>query len=93
MLTPLQSSFDLSSLDGSNDFVVNGIHSGDNVGVSVSGAGDINGDGFDDLIIGAHRVSVMHAVALDVRGRLLVADVCGGGLHTYVTIAGQIAEE
>ena len=46
-------SLDLSTLDGSNGFVLNGIASGDNSGFSVSGAGDVNGDGIDDLIIGA----------------------------------------
>ncbi|MGJ5630251.1 hypothetical protein [Nostoc sp. CALU 1950] len=45
--------FNLSSLDGSNGFVINGINAFDNSGRSVSSAGDINGDGFDDLIIGA----------------------------------------
>ncbi|NES23584.1 MAG: hypothetical protein F6K41_32865, partial [Symploca sp. SIO3E6] len=47
------SSLDLSSLDGSNGFILNGIAVGDNSGRSVSSAGDINGDGIDDLIIGA----------------------------------------
>jgi hypothetical protein len=47
------SSFNLSSLDGSNGFVVHGIDAYDSLGYSVSGAGDVNGDGFDDLIIGA----------------------------------------
>ncbi|BAZ49198.1 putative outer membrane adhesin [Nostoc sp. NIES-4103] len=46
-------SFNLSDLDGSNGFVINGINAGDRLGSSVSGAGDINGDGIDDLIIGA----------------------------------------
>ncbi|WP_036484862.1 FG-GAP repeat protein [Myxosarcina sp. GI1] len=46
-------SFELSSLDGSNGFVVEGINSGDYSGSSVSGAGDVNSDGFGDLIIGA----------------------------------------
>ncbi|MEH1866202.1 MAG: tandem-95 repeat protein, partial [Nostoc sp.] len=46
-------SLNLSSLDGSNGFVINGIDSRDYSGSSVSSAGDINGDGFDDLIIGA----------------------------------------
>ena len=45
--------FDLSSLDGSNGFVINGISADDSSGRSVSSAGDVNGDGFDDLIIGA----------------------------------------
>ncbi|MEO1149340.1 MAG: integrin alpha, partial [Cyanobacteria bacterium J06638_22] len=43
----------LSSLNGNNGFAINGIAEGDRSGVSVSGAGDINGDGIDDLIIGA----------------------------------------
>ena len=44
----------LSSLDGTNGFTLNGIDANDGSGISASGAGDINGDGFDDLIIGAH---------------------------------------
>ncbi|MEH2071087.1 MAG: Ig-like domain-containing protein [Nostoc sp.] len=48
-------SFNLSSLDGSNGFVINGNDPDSNSGISVSSAGDINGDGFDDLIIGANR--------------------------------------
>ena len=47
-------SFDLDSLDGSNGFVLNGIDSDDRSGISVSSAGDVNGDGFDDLIIGGY---------------------------------------
>ncbi|WP_048752272.1 Ig-like domain-containing protein, partial [Crocosphaera watsonii] len=47
--------FSLSSLDGSNGFVLNGIDGFNESGRSVSGAGDINGDGFDDIIIGAFR--------------------------------------
>ncbi|MCF2150954.1 tandem-95 repeat protein [Desmonostoc muscorum LEGE 12446] len=50
-------SFNLSSLNGSNGFVINGIDERDGSGRSVSGAGDINGDGFDDLIIGAYGAS------------------------------------
>ncbi|EDX82843.1 FG-GAP repeat domain protein [Synechococcus sp. PCC 7335] len=45
--------FELSSIDGSNGFVLTGIDTDDSSGFSVSGAGDINGDGFDDLIVGA----------------------------------------
>ena len=45
--------FNLSSLDGSNGFVLNGIDAEDQSGYSVSHAGDINHDGIDDLIVGA----------------------------------------
>jgi Ca2+-binding RTX toxin-like protein len=45
---------DLSTLNGSNGFAINGIAAFDFSGVSVSSAGDVNGDGIDDLIIGAH---------------------------------------
>ncbi|MFK7759975.1 MAG: GC-type dockerin domain-anchored protein [Phycisphaerales bacterium] len=44
---------ELSSLNGANGFVLNGIDLRDYSGVSVSSAGDVNGDGLDDLIIGA----------------------------------------
>ncbi len=46
--------FNLTDLNGSNGFVTNGINSQDQSGVSVSGAGDINGDGIADIIIGAN---------------------------------------
>jgi len=46
-------SLELSSLDGTNGFVLNGIDEDDFSGFSVSGTGDVNGDGIDDLIIGA----------------------------------------
>ena len=44
---------DLSSLDGTNGFKLSGVAAGDHSGFSVASAGDVNGDGFDDLIIGA----------------------------------------
>ncbi len=47
------SNFDLSSLNGDNGFIINGLAVGDNFGHSVSGAGDVNSDGINDLIIGA----------------------------------------
>ena len=45
---------DLSTLDGNNGFVINGIDAGDQTGISVNAAGDVNGDGIDDVIIGAN---------------------------------------
>jgi len=52
------SSLDLSSLNGSNGFVLRGIGPRDLSGGSVSAAGDVNGDGIDDLIIGARGAAL-----------------------------------
>ncbi|MEH2286985.1 hypothetical protein [Nostoc sp.] len=49
--------FDLSTLNGTSGFAINGINENDSLGNSVSSAGDINGDGIDDLIIGADSAS------------------------------------
>src|SRR5262245_10105945 len=38
---------------GNGGFVIHGQDAADKAGISVSSAGDVNGDGFDDLIIGA----------------------------------------
>ncbi|MBF0460851.1 MAG: FG-GAP repeat protein, partial [Magnetococcales bacterium] len=45
--------FNLASLDGHNGFRLDGVTTGTQAGVAVSSAGDVNGDGFDDLLIGA----------------------------------------
>lgn len=40
---------------GANGFILTGESANDDAGKSVSGLGDINGDGFDDFAIGAYR--------------------------------------
>ncbi len=57
-----EASFDLSQINGSNGFVINGINAGNGLGGSVSGAGDVNSDGFDDLIIGASGASESYVI-------------------------------
>lgn len=47
----------LSGLDGNNGFRLIGNAPYDHVGISVSGAGDVNGDGFDDVIVSASHSS------------------------------------
>ncbi|MEZ5926133.1 MAG: FG-GAP-like repeat-containing protein [Hyphomicrobiaceae bacterium] len=49
----LGATFSVGSLNGNNGFEIDGSASGDRAGLSVSAAGDINSDGFDDLIVGA----------------------------------------
>ncbi|MBL8498494.1 hypothetical protein ABF87_02530 [Nitrosomonas sp. JL21] len=51
--TGFDAALNLSDLDGSNGFRVDGAASLDSAGISVSDAGDVNGDGFADLLIGA----------------------------------------
>ncbi len=46
-------SLDLGALDGTNGFRLDGVSASDNSGWSVAGAGDVNGDGFADLMVGA----------------------------------------
>ncbi|MEO1669896.1 MAG: hypothetical protein AAFR77_03775 [Cyanobacteria bacterium J06631_2] len=46
------SNFDLDNLNGSNGFKVSGLDAEHNLGSAVS-AGDLNGDGIDDLVLGA----------------------------------------
>ena len=45
----------LSSLNGANGFKLDGENNNDESSVSVGAAGDINGDGYNDLLIGADQ--------------------------------------
>jgi hypothetical protein len=47
------SNINLSALDGTNGFKISGVATLDRSGDSVASAGDVNGDGFDDVIVGA----------------------------------------
>jgi Ca2+-binding RTX toxin-like protein len=58
------SAIELSEIETDNDmrgFVINGVSAGDHSGYSVSSAGDVNGDGFDDIIIGAKYVGAAYS--------------------------------
>ncbi len=47
------STLDVANLNGTNGFRIVGIDAGDELGWSVSAAGDVNGDGIDDIVMGA----------------------------------------
>ena len=57
--TPASAEFELSDLlpanggDGTRGFVLNGVAGNDQTGMSLGTAGDVNADGFDDVIVGA----------------------------------------
>jgi hypothetical protein len=45
-------------------FVINGGAASDYSGCSVSSAGDVNGDGLDDLIVGANQI--IQTITIDI---------------------------
>ena len=48
---------DLTGLSSGHWFIIQGDTNLDNAGTSVSSAGEVNGDGYDDVIVGAFRGS------------------------------------
>ncbi len=53
--------FSLGDLDGTNGFAMRGPANGDGFGRSVAGVGDVDGDGFDDLLVGARYADRLSA--------------------------------
>lgn len=53
---------DLSGLDGTNGLTVQGSTANGNVGQAVSRAGDVNADGFDDVILGAPGLDLAYVL-------------------------------
>ena len=67
-VSPFDANLDLSTLDGTNGFKIIGAAAGDQLGFSVASAGDVNGDGRDDLIIGAPNANSNAGAAFVVFG-------------------------
>ena len=86
---------DLSTIATDEDtggFVIGGLTAGDFVGQSVSGAGDVNGDGYDDLIVGAYQADPNEPNAgatYVVYGR---PDVSGDKIGTSIDLAEITAD-
>ena len=50
--SPFAATLDSSTFTGAEGFVINGIDFAESAGRIVSNAGDVNGDGFDDILVG-----------------------------------------
>ena len=59
---------------GFGGFVINGASANDQSGASVSGAGDVDGDGFDDLLVGASGVNSSRGASYVIFGGVGVSD-------------------
>ena len=83
---------DLSDLDGTNGFVLTGINAGDASGRSVASAGDVNGDGYDDLIIGAYGADP-NGDSLAGESYVIYGGATGTESLTPVTASGTAAAD
>jgi len=79
--TGFPASFDITTLDGTNGFVIEGRDDESRrMGNSVEGIGDINGDGIDDLAISASRVDfVIYGRSTPFAPTLNIDYIIGGG--------------
>ncbi len=89
----------VSGSNGAVIYILHGDSSGDNLGTSVSGAGDVNNDGFDDFIVGAPladnngSTSGSARVYSGANGSILYTfhgDSLGDNLGTSVSGAGDV---
>ena len=83
--------FDLTTLDGTNGFKLPGAADSDQAGLSVSGNGDFNGDGFADVAVGsffANSPGVDSGAASIIYGRAPDAAVARTGSSASQSISG-----
>ncbi len=73
---------DLGSLAAADGFRIDGAAPKDNSGYSVAGAGDVNADGFDDVIVSSHNASP-HAMSQAGSAHL----VYGAAAHSVVKLS------
>jgi hypothetical protein len=85
--------FGAAQPDGRNGFRIEGALPGDNVGWSVGAAGDLNGDGFDDLIVGAPYANGDAGAAYVIYGGDFRAEASHVGTSSNDTISGNAGAE
>jgi hypothetical protein len=76
---------DIESNATSDGYMITGAYDGDRAGLSVSGAGDFNGDGFDDILIGAPIATVIGDNKFSPGAVYLVFGKASGFSNIYVT--------
>lgn len=82
--TATAGSFNLSTLNGTNGAVLTGESADDFAGDSVANAGDMNGDGIDDIVVGAPGYET---VSLEGRGYVVFGKNAAGWTATGGTVA------
>ena len=78
---------DLTTLTSTQGFIIEGDQASDEAGSSVSSAGDVNGDGYDDLIVGARSGDDGGSNAGE--GYVIFGGATGTGSTTAVTRTGS----
>ena len=81
-------SLNLTQISGTSGFILNGAANYDVAGTSVSVTGDINGDGFDDIVIGAPTINSMSVDPGATNGQVYVVF---GGRNVSTTAPGNLS--
>jgi hypothetical protein len=93
---PFPPELELSSLlpanggDGSAGFVLNGIDAYDLSGWSVSAAGDVNGDGLDDVLVGARGADLGGSLDAGESYVVFGRDPEAGGFHAEFELSSLL---
>src|SRR4051794_6991278 len=93
-MSQYSATLDLGALDGADGFRIDGDGT-DFVGISVSAAGDVNGDGFDDYLIGATGAEGYEGAAYLVFGSSATtpATVSLDALPTFEMVGAAVNDE
>ena len=90
----LPAGLDVNKITGAAGFRVEGAAEQDHAGWAADGGGDVNGDGRDDLIVGAHEAAEGHGRAYVLLGANTFANVIGLGSpdgSTGFRLSGSVA--